>query len=422
MAAQELPKRMLGEQIDKEAFNKTIGTEFQTAAGEVEKLELTGKIIGLCFAYCPWDGPFFDFPAMFETYKNVNAAGKKFEVIFVFDPHGMKEWSEVVGEEGIEAEFNSTCAEMPWLAIPKGDPRHKELVAMFKEARVIGPRSRELIMLDEERNVITVMGAKAMRVDNEGKGFPWHMEWVADFDLGWTPYEDIFQYKGYSVIVLCEAADEKTKAAIQQALTLSAVEASQYQFLTGKCYSRATVEVRALCGLPAFRDTDKPLMMLLDLKCAGFRDEGVFYVAEGGEITAARVQAFVQMHKEHNAPGAANHSFKGFKGTECDFPAYLSMFNKIRNGPWPPPASEPRLPATQGPEQTRATQGPEQTRATQGPGQTRATQGPGQTRATQGPVQTRATQGPVQTRGKMLLGLVGLAAVAFVVIGRIRKR
>ena len=58
-------------------------------------------------------------PELVETYNIIRMAGKSFQIIFVSsdrDEESMKEY----------------MADMPWLAIPFGDPRKKVLSRLFK--------------------------------------------------------------------------------------------------------------------------------------------------------------------------------------------------------------------------------------------------------------------------------------------------
>ena len=57
-------------------------------------------------------------PKLVETYKNICAEHKPFEIIFV---------SSDRGEEG----FNEYFKDMPWLAVPFGDESGKKLSARF---------------------------------------------------------------------------------------------------------------------------------------------------------------------------------------------------------------------------------------------------------------------------------------------------
>jgi hypothetical protein len=352
-----LPKRWPRDQLaDKQAFTQTLlsnSCTFLTAAGTTETVELDGVVLGLCFAYIPFDiesckgmTSFFDFPKIHETYKKVKEAGHKFEVIFVFDPRGITDWSAVVGEDEVKAIAQKACEGMPWLAIPHGDSRDKELVRMFQKDGVIGQRAREIVILDTERNVVCDSGKYAMTEDTGIKQFPWHSEWVPDLEAGWTRYADLFNFKGCSLIVLCEAADEKTQESIAKALTPSAIQhfqdredatkgGTKYQILNGARHCKLTVEVRALCKLHKLKRTSKPCMLLLELTCKRLKDEGVVYISPITEITEIAVKDFLEAHKSKSKTLPSPR--------KCDFPSYLATYNKIRNEEFGPDTKPVRV-------------------------------------------------------------------------------
>merc|ERR1711998_231198 len=102
--------------------------------------ELAGKTLGIYFS-AHWCPPCRGFtPQLVETYKKLQAQGKPFEIIFASSDRDMQSFTEYF-------------AEMPWLAIPQGDPRKGELSKLFGVEGI-----PMLVVLDEERNVITTKG------------------------------------------------------------------------------------------------------------------------------------------------------------------------------------------------------------------------------------------------------------------------
>jgi len=113
------------------------------------------EVIGLYFS-AHWCGPCRGFtPKLVEAYKKLKADGKKIEIVFVSSDRDQKSFEQYFGE-------------MPWLAIPQGDPRK---AALSKKYKVRGIPS--LVLLDSEGNTITKDGRSAIMEDPSGKGFPW---------------------------------------------------------------------------------------------------------------------------------------------------------------------------------------------------------------------------------------------------------
>jgi nucleoredoxin len=89
-----------------------VGTKFVTKTGETTLANVLAenKVVGIYFS-AHWCPPCRSFtPVLRDFYNEVNANGKKLEIIF-----GSLDKSE--------AEFQSYYGEMPWISIPHGDPK-----------------------------------------------------------------------------------------------------------------------------------------------------------------------------------------------------------------------------------------------------------------------------------------------------------
>lgn len=88
--------------------------------GEVNPTEALkdAKLIGVYFSMhnCPPCRAFT--PIFAELYNEINADGKTIEVVFV-------------SGDRTQEEYDQYYAEMPWLALPKGDARLAELAGKF---------------------------------------------------------------------------------------------------------------------------------------------------------------------------------------------------------------------------------------------------------------------------------------------------
>jgi thiol-disulfide isomerase/thioredoxin len=98
------------------------GTELHNAAGEkvsVDKLD--GKLVGIYFS-AHWCLPCRAFtPKLVEFHRSVTAAGKPFEIVFVSSDQ----------DEAAMAAYMTGSA-MPWLAVPFGAPKVKDLKEKYK--------------------------------------------------------------------------------------------------------------------------------------------------------------------------------------------------------------------------------------------------------------------------------------------------
>ena len=119
-------------------------TEIISKAGPVDPVEACkgAKLIGIYFSMhnCPPCRMFT--PIFADLYNEINADEKVMEVIFCSGDKTQEEFDEYYGE-------------MPWLALPKGDPRLPGLAAAFEVKGV--PR---LVVIKPDGEVVDQNGVK----------------------------------------------------------------------------------------------------------------------------------------------------------------------------------------------------------------------------------------------------------------------
>lgn len=216
-------------------------------------------------------------PQLVETYKKLKASGKDFEIIFASSDRDTKSFQEYFQE-------------MPWLAIPQGDPRKDALSKLFGVNGI-----PMLVILDEERNVITTSGRGAVGADPEGKAFPWHPKPVKDLSEGADGLNE-----ETCLIVMCEGVSTEEKGDIQKVLEPIAMkrkaeakmkgEDPSVLFFTGKESGGLADQIRKLCKLDEPGETAS--MVLLDIP-----DDGGFYVSDKTAITEDNVKGFLQAYQ-----------------------------------------------------------------------------------------------------------------------------
>ena len=76
-----------------------------------------------------------------------------------------------------EGQYNEYIADMPWMCIPfSAPPEMRQKLAMKYKAEGIP----HLVVLDEDRKVITMDGTGEASMDPEGEKFPWQPKTFSD--------------------------------------------------------------------------------------------------------------------------------------------------------------------------------------------------------------------------------------------------
>lgn len=123
---------------------------------------LKGRKIGLYFS-ASWCGPCQRFtPTLVETYNELTAQGKDFQIIFVS------------GDEDDES-FDKYFSKMPWLAIPISDSETRDKLEEIFNVQGIP----QLVVLDENGKVLTDEGVEIIR-DYEAAGYPFTPERIKE--------------------------------------------------------------------------------------------------------------------------------------------------------------------------------------------------------------------------------------------------
>jgi len=252
-----------------------LGSEFlQGADGDtvdLDEIRGKGKVIGLYFSahWCPPCKMFT--PQLIEAYKS-HLKAKNLEVIFV-------------SSDRDAASFQGYFGEMPWLAIPNGDPRVRTLSTRFNVEGI-----PSFVLVDGETGETISDNARAgVSSDPTGAEFPWRPK----------PLNTLDNPDGINdepaLIVLLENCDDASTAAAKEVL-MPMAEASKagkeelLWFYAPKAGDIAQ-KVRDLTKLgPA---GTAPQMILLDIP-----DEGGYYVAADGPITTEAVSKFLADWKE----------------------------------------------------------------------------------------------------------------------------
>jgi len=151
------------------ALKALLGSKLLKDDTTVDTESLEGKVVGLYFS-AHWCPPCRGFtPVLAEKYKEVQAAGKNFEIVFV---------SSDRDEDSFKEYFN----DMPWLALPYEERDMK--AKLSKKYKVSGIPS--LIILDESGKVITTDGRSAVTDDDMVNKFPWKPPTLSDTLSGAT--------------------------------------------------------------------------------------------------------------------------------------------------------------------------------------------------------------------------------------------
>jgi nucleoredoxin len=114
-------------------------------------------VVGLFFSG-HWCGPCRKFtPELAEAYKDIRAAeAKPFEIVYI-------------SSDNDQAQFDSSFAEMPWLALPYESEMRNRITKRFKVNCF-----PTLLLLDAKSgNIITRKGRDIISKDPKGEQYPW---------------------------------------------------------------------------------------------------------------------------------------------------------------------------------------------------------------------------------------------------------
>lgn len=224
---------------------------------------LDNKVYGLYFS-AHWCGPCKRFtPQLIETYNQLQAAGKDFEVVFC-------------SLDNDEGEYKEYYGSMPWCSIGYQCPILNKLKEQLGVEGIPA-----LILFDSEGNVITGDGRNAIE-STGAEGYPWMP--AALKDLNQEP--DDINEKGCLVLFMdkdcCSAEAKQEKIAVLQEVAEQLRGTVSFFYATEA--GDVSSQIRGMLQL-----TESPLLAIVNIP-----DNGGYYVAESAAVTAENIKGFVQ--------------------------------------------------------------------------------------------------------------------------------
>eukprot|EP00624_Nannochloropsis_granulata_P001366 evm.model.NODE_16644_length_5819_cov_17.997078.1 len=294
--------------IDKDDFpwrpktlTQMMGSTFTTNKGKtVPATEVAKKKVLALYFSANWCKPCREFtPKLVEAYERYRAQGKDLEVVFV-------------SMDETEEKFNEYFAEMPWLSLPYTDKTTRSLLMTELEVRGLP----SLVLLDENREVITTKGRDFVLKDPEGLNFPWYPQPLNEISYS---FDGIAQKP--SIVLFMEGAataDQTKMIASMQAVAEEYTEknklapeeaAHRFNFFYAQEISTFSKALRSIAGLEQLNPKDKflkakaqanrPRLVLLDIAkevCHVTPEEGA------GDVDEAAIRAMLEARVEGTLP------------------------------------------------------------------------------------------------------------------------
>jgi len=255
------------------------------------------KVLALYFS-ANWCKPCREFtPKLVEAYERLRAQGKDLEVVFV-------------SMDETEEKFDEYFAEMPWLSLPYADKTTRSLLMTELEVRGLP----SLVLLDENREVITTKGRDFVLKDPEGLKFPWYPQPVNEISYS---FDGIAQKP--SIVLFMEGAataDQTKMIAAMQSVAEEYTEknklapeeaAHRFNFFYAQEISTFSKALRSIAGLEQLNPKDKflkakaqankPRLVLLDIAkevCHVAPEEG----GKEGGVDEAAIRAMLEARVE----------------------------------------------------------------------------------------------------------------------------
>lgn len=265
------------------SLQQILGTEFLDNNKKPISIDaFNGKKLGLYFS-AHWCPPCRDFtPVLTECYKSLTgekgSQKDKFDIIFI-------------SSDREEDQFSEYFAEMPWKCIPYADRKRKEELGSHFEVSGIPC----LVILDEDRKVISANATGKVRADREGKKFPWLPELVNELDEDADGVDE-----APSVVVLQEevAGEEKAKNSeailpLAKKYRAAATDGEQeFNFFLASADGELSERVRDECG--GIGEKEKTVVVLLNIQ-----DRGGYYAFPADTpLTTDSLTQFLQDFKD----------------------------------------------------------------------------------------------------------------------------
>lgn len=263
-------------------FEEALGGEFLSGSDgdtvDADELKESASVLGLYFsaAWCPPCQAFT--PKLADAYRS-HLKGKGLEVLYV-------------SADESQEQFAGYYKKMPWLAIPQGDARARDLEKLCKISSY-----PTLVLIDLATGAEITRSARSdVTRDPTGEGFPWPAAAAVDAekdgsdDVNETPslclLLDSSERAGVGSAV---EALERTAKAHRAAARAKGDEPCAFYYSSAKGGDFAQ-QVRGLCSLPPA--PGKADVVLLDIP-----DDGGYYTPAGGRIervSETALSAFLQ--------------------------------------------------------------------------------------------------------------------------------
>lgn len=219
-----------------------------------------------------------------KYYNTRKEQGKDdFEVIFV------------TGDRA-ESDFQGYFAEMPWLAIPFGDPRLSKLNERFEVEGI-----PTLVILDHEGNVVNKSARSGVESDPNGTKFPYYPEPAEDLSQGVESFGTDLNSTATIIALMENADDDEQSDAKSVLISLGEIyakakantpEGPEFIFFYSFAPSGISDQIRMLCKLKPVAQSTSPQLVLLNIP-----DNGGFYVSDATEVTTETVEALINGFK-----------------------------------------------------------------------------------------------------------------------------
>jgi len=257
-------------------FWESLGDEFLTGVEgdtvSLDELKASAKVVGLYFS-AHWCGPCRGFtPSLITAYKE-HLKAKGLEIIFV-------------SSDRDQGSFMSYYKDMPWLAIPAGDPRKEQLSKAFGVQGI-----PTFVLVDAATGkTITTEARGNVSADPTGADFPWHPKALSNLSAG-EGLSSINEEASLCVMLEgCDAAATAAAKAVLEPIAETRKGDLAFFYAPDADGGGPCSKIRELAKLGAA--TSVPKMLLLDIP-----DDGGYYVSPATEVTADTVTTFLDMYK-----------------------------------------------------------------------------------------------------------------------------
>lgn len=212
-----------------------------------------------------WCPPCRGFTPQLAAFYNRLKEKAEFDVVFI-------------SSDKSQQDFDEYYEEMPWLALPWGDPLKDELSAQYDIKGI-----PTLILLDSDRKVITT-AARNNVVANEIDAFPrWEPKPYADLTTT-IECNGMEINEAPALVVLAEKTPNQ-QAVVDAVKAVALKNTEKMLFFYGISGAGGVGRVRMLLQQAP---TETPVMIMLDIP-----DDGAYYKSDATDITVSTITAFL---------------------------------------------------------------------------------------------------------------------------------